>query len=108
MKNATASRERPLPSAEKEQAIPISDNDRRDIEELYTAFRSGNAKLISPDGASRALPGSLYSFLGELIGLLNEGKSVLIVQYHAKLTTMEAGKLLGRPRQVLVNMIDTG
>ena len=77
MKNATANHERPVPVAENERTVPISENDRRDIEELYTAFRRGNAKLISPDGESRSLPGSLYSFLAELIGLLNEGKSVI-------------------------------
>ena len=108
MKNATANRERPLPEAEKERTVPISEKDRRDIEELYTAFRRGNAKLISPDGESRSLPGSLYSFLVELIGLLNEGKSVMIVQNHAKLTTMEAANMLGVSRQFLVNLLEKG
>ena len=108
MKNATANHERPLPVAENERTVPISENDRRDIEELYTAFRRGNAKLISPDGESRSLPGSLYSFLAELIGLLNEGKSVMIVQNHAKLTTMEAANMLGMSRQFLVNLLEKG
>ena len=108
MKNATANRERPLPEAEKERTVPISEKDRRDIEELYTAFRRGNAKLISPDGESRSLPDSLYSFLVELIGVLNEGKSVMIVQNHAKLTTMEAANMLGVSRQFLVNLLEKG
>ena len=108
MKNATANHERPLPVAENERTVPVSENDRRDIEELYTAFRRGNAKLISPDGESRSLPGSLYSFLAELIGLLNEGKSVMLVQNHAKLTTMEAANMLGMSRQFLVNLLEKG
>lgn len=108
MKNATASRQRPLPGAEEERAVPISENDRKDIEALYKAFRRGNAKLISPDGESKSLPDSLYSFLVELIGSLNEGKSVMIVQNHAKLTTMEAANMLGMSRQFLVGLLEKG
>jgi excisionase family DNA binding protein len=107
MKNA-ASR-RPLPNAEKEQAVPISENDHKDIEQLYEAFRrGGNAKLISPKGESRLLPESLYLFLVELIGQLNEGKSVMIVQNQAKLTTMEGANMLGMSRQFLINLLEKG
>lgn len=108
MTKGTANRERPLPGTEEERMVPVSENDRQDIEELYTAFRRGNAKLIGPDGESKSLPGSLYSFLVELIGLLNEGKSVMIVQNHAKLTTMEAANMLGVSRQFLVNLLEKG
>lgn len=109
MKNATASPKLPLPSAEKEHAVPISENDRKDIEQLYEAFRrGGKAKLISPNGESRLLPESLYLFLVELIGQLNEGKSVMIVQNQAKLTTMEAANMLGVSRQFLVNLLEKG
>jgi excisionase family DNA binding protein len=54
------------------------------------------------------LPDSLYSFLVELIGLLNEGKSVMIVQNQATLTTIEAASLLGVSRQFLVNLLENG
>ncbi len=109
MKNAAAGDIRPLPDIpEKDRTVPISETDRNDIEELYRAFRRGNAKLLSPDGESRSLPGSLYSFLAELIGLLNEGKSLMIVQNHAKLTTMEAANMLGMSRQFLVNLLEKG
>jgi excisionase family DNA binding protein len=88
--------------------VPISDPDRKEIEQLYEAFRRGKAKLVSPSGEARLLPDSLHSFLVELIGLLNEGKSVMIVQGQAKLTTMEAATLLGVSRQFLVNMLEKG
>lgn len=107
MPNATAKPKSPLP-AEKDQRVPISDIDRKEIEQLYTAFRRGKAKLIGPSGEARLLPDSLYSFLVELIGLLNEGKSVMIVQNQAKLTTMEAASLLGVSRQFLVNLLEKG
>jgi excisionase family DNA binding protein len=93
---------------EDRRRVPISDPDRNEIEQLYDAFRRGKAKLIGPSGEARLLPDSLYSFLVELIGFLNEGKSVMIVQNQAKLTTIEAAALLGVSRQFLVNLLDKG
>ncbi len=108
MPNATARPKSPLHAEEKDQRGPISDTDRKEIEQLYAAFRRGKAKLVGPSGEARLLPDSLYSFLVELIGLLNEGKSVMIVQNQAKLTTMEAALLLGVSRQFLVNLLGKG
>lgn len=109
MNNATANREHPFSDAEKERvSIPISEGDRQDIEKLYNAIRRGRAKLVGPDGESRSLPDSLYLFLVELIGLLNERRSVMIVQDEAKLTTAEAANMLGVSRQFLVNLLAKG
>ena len=108
MPNATARPRSPLHAEEKDQRVPISDTDRKEIEQLYAALRRGKAKLVGPSGEARRLPDSLYSFLVELIGLLNEGKSVMIVQNQAKLTTMEAASLLGVSRQFLVNLLGKG
>jgi len=107
MPSATAKNKSPLHS-KKGQRVPISETDRKEIEQLYAAFRRGKAKLVGPSGEARLLPDSLYSFLVELIGLLNEGKSVMIVQNQAKLTTMEAASLLGVSRQFLVNLLEQG
>src|ERR1043166_9009603 len=108
MPSATDNRKKGPLQTEQDQRVPISDKDRREIEQLYDAFRRGKAKLVGPNGEARLLPNSLYSFLVELIGLLNEGKSVMIVQNQAKLTTMEAASLLGVSRQFLVNLLEKG
>jgi excisionase family DNA binding protein len=106
-KEATVREEAPLHTkgTESRQRVPISETDRKEIEELYEAFRRGKAKLVSPDGEAKVLPDSLYAFLLELIGLLNEGKSVYIVQNQAKLTTVEAAAMLGVSRQFLINLL---
>ena len=96
----------PTATEEDRQQFPISDPDRREIEQLYEALRRGKAKLVGPNGEALVLPDSLHSFLIQLIGLLNEGKSVMIVQNQAKLTTMEAAALLGVSRQFLVNLLE--
>ena len=86
--------------------VPLSSKDQRDIEDLYEAIRKGKAKLVGPDGEVKVLPVSLYSFLVELIGLLNAGQCVYIVQNEAKLTTVEAATMLGVSRQFLVNLLE--
>ncbi|HWB84931.1 MAG TPA: excisionase family DNA-binding protein [Bryobacteraceae bacterium] len=94
--------------AKQGRRAPIRDAEDKEIEQLYEAFRRGNAKLIDLRGEARHLPDSLSSFLVELIGLLNEGRSVMIVQNQAKLTTIEAASLLGVSRQFLVNLLEQG
>ena len=86
----------------------VSDGDRQEIEQLYEAMRRGKAKLVGATGEAQLLPDSLHSFLVELIGLLNEGKSVYIVQNQAKLTTVEAATMLGVSRQFLINVLERG
>ena len=108
MPKATAKHDSPLRPADMDQRVPVSDTDRSEIEQLYRALTRGKAKLVAPNGEARLLPDSLYSFLVELIGLLNEGKSVMIVQNQAKLTTMEAASILGVSRQFLVNLLEKG
>jgi excisionase family DNA binding protein len=108
MPTATDSKKKIPLQTEEDKRVPISEMDRKEIEQLYAAFRRGKAKLVGPSGEARLLPDSLYSFLVELIGLLNEGKSVMIVQNQAKLTTMEAASLLGVSRQFLVNLLEKG
>ena len=86
--------------------ISISEQDQRDIHDLYSKLRAAEAKLVGPDGRTQVLPGSLYSFLCQLLADLKDGKSVTILQSEATLTTVEAAKLLGVSRQFFVQEID--
>ena len=104
---ATAKHKSPLPSPEKDQQVAISQKDQQEVRQLYEAIRRGKAKLVGPNGEARPLPDSLYSFLVELIGLLNEGKSVYIIQNEAKLTTIEAAAMIGVSRQFLINLLES-
>ena|ERR1700683_1756778 len=88
--------------------LPISEQDQKDIEKLYGALRKGKAKLVGPDGESRPLPDSLHAFLVELIGALQQGKCVYILQNQARLTTAEAANMIGVSRQFLVNLLEAG
>lgn len=86
--------------------ISISEQDQRDIHDLYSKLRAAEAKLVGPDGKTQVLPGSLYSFLCQLLADLKDGNSVTILQSNATLTTVEAAKLLGVSRQFLVQEIE--
>jgi excisionase family DNA binding protein len=93
---------------EKTTPLSISEQDKKDIEKLYGALKKGKAKLIGPDGETRPLPESLYAFLIELIGALQQGKCVQILQSQARLTTAQAANMIGVSRQFLVNLLETG
>jgi excisionase family DNA binding protein len=86
--------------------ISISEQDQREIHDLYSKLRAAEAKLVGPDGKIQVLPGNLYSFLCQLLADLKDGKSVTILQTDATLTTVEAAKLLGVSRQFLIQEID--
>jgi len=88
--------------------LPISAQDQKDVEKLYGALKKGKAKLVGPDGESKPLPDSIYAFLVELIGALQQGKCVYILQNQARLTTAEAASMLGVSRQFLVNLLEAG
>ncbi len=92
----------------KASPVPISIQDQQDVEKLYGALRKGKAKLVGPDGESKPLPDSIYAFLVELIGALQQGKCVYILQNQARLTTAEAASMLGVSRQFLVNLLERG
>jgi excisionase family DNA binding protein len=86
-------------------AVPISDKDQREIQDIYTKIRTSEAKLVGPDGKAQVLPPSLYSFLCTLLGDLKDGYSVTILQPNVSLTTVEAAKLLGVSRTHLVSLL---
>src|SRR5450432_3215613 len=91
---------------ERQGALPLSDSDQQGVLQLYEAIRKGDAKLVGPNGEARPLPDSLYSFLVEVVSLLQQGKSIYIIQKHAKLTTIAAAAMLGVSRQFLVNLLE--
>ena len=86
--------------------LAISESDQKAIQDLYGKLARSQAKLVGPDGKSQRLPVSVYEFLVQLIGHLQEGKSVSIIQSEATLTTVEAANMLGVSRQFLVRLLN--
>ena len=86
--------------------VSISEQDQKDILDLYTKIRAAEAKLVGPDGKTQLLPTNLYSFLCQVLGDLKAGKSITILQSNAELTTIEAAKLLAISRQFLVQLLE--
>lgn len=88
--------------------LAVSEDDQRQVLELYQKIQRSRAKLVGPDGRTQNLPVSLYEFLVKLIGDLCEGQSVAIVQHDAQLTTVEAARMLGVSRQFLIGQLERG
>ena len=89
-------------------SIPVSEQDKHDILDIYEKLRTADAKLVGPDGKTEILPNNVYSFLCRLLGDLKAGNSVTILQSNAQLTTMDASKMLGVSRQFLVTLLEKG
>jgi excisionase family DNA binding protein len=89
-------------------AAEISERDRKDVEEIYEKIKRAEAKLVGPDGKTHLLPGNTYAFLCRLLAELMAGNSVTLLQSNARLTSMEASKLLGMSRQYLVQLLEQG
>ena len=97
-----------MPKITNATEISISNQDQREIHNLYAKLRAAEAKLVGSDGKSQVLPGNLYSFLCRLMADLKDGNSVTILQSDAALTTVEASRLLGVSRQFLILEIGRG
>ena len=95
-----------MTTKEQVAGVSISEQDQRDILDLYTKIRAAEAKLVGPDGKTQLLPTNLYSFLCQVLGDLKAGKSVTILQSNAELTTVEAAKLLAGSRQFVVQLLE--
>lgn len=91
---------------EKVAEVSISGQDRDEILDLYARIRAAEAKLAGFDGKTQQLPPSLHSFLSQVLGDLEAGKSVTILENNEALTTMEAARVLGVSRQFLVQLLE--
>jgi excisionase family DNA binding protein len=78
------------------------------VEQQYADFRSGDTRIITPDGAAQTLPPSLRQFFKVVSGQLVDSKSVTLVRGEATFTTAKAADLLGVSRQFLVNLLEKG
>lgn len=97
-----------MAAIEEKGGLPLSEQDRKDIETLYERIRTAEAKLVGPDGKTQKLPSNLYSFLCQMLGDLKAGKSITILQNGAELTTVEAAKMLAVSRQFLIQLLEQG
>ena len=87
-------------------AVPLSNKDQREIQDIHRKLRTADAKLVGPDGKTQVLPSTLYSFLCTLLADLKAGHSVTILQINRDFTTVEASKMLGVSRQFLSGLLE--
>lgn len=64
--------------------------------------------LAAPDERPIEVPESLYRALKDAVKILLDGSAVAISPLHRRLSTTEAGEILGVSRQFLTRLIDGG
>src|SRR5258708_29120429 len=89
-------------------ADEISPREQREIVDAYLKLREAEAKFLGPDGRAEILPNNLYSFLLLLMAELRAGNAVTILQSRHEFTTIEASRILGMSRQLLVRLLANG
>lgn len=94
------------------EVIQPSPADERALKQLVAAILAvptkGMSYLQGSDDRALPLPPSLYQALRDAAAILLSGDAVMISPLHRRLTTTEAGDLLGVSRQYLTRLIDRG
>jgi len=93
--------------AEQASGVSPSEAGPKDVLNLYTKIRGVEARLVGSDGEAQSLAPDLGSFLGRLLGDLEAGRPVTILQADAALTTVKAAKMLGVSRQFLIQLLES-
>ena len=91
------------------ETIVIPEAQVLQVEELYRLVKMGNATINGADGLHQLeLPDPLYRLLLRIVGHVAKGRLIAYVAGTQDLTTQQAANLLGMPRPLLLNLIDTG
>jgi len=90
------------------EAISIQPGDVLKLRALDRMLRSGQAQLLGPNGEMAALPAPLYGLLQNLVSVLQEGRSLVVMPEEKQLTTQQAGELLGMSRPYIIRLLDAG
>lgn len=102
----------PTKIASGRDVIQPIDADREALQELERVLSRVPANtrfcLAAPDEKPTEIPESLYRALKDAVRILLDGAAVVISPLQRRLSTTEAGEILGVSRQYLTRLIDRG
>ncbi len=88
-----------------------ADLEREQLRALATALRARDGaatRLVTPSGATHAIPEAVRALLALLVQELAEGNSVTVAPATKQLTTQQAAEVLGVSRPFLIKLLDEG
>lgn len=77
----------------------------RQIDEIFRAQHE--ARLVGPDGETRAIPASAFHALKLVVDGMARGQTMMLIPHGKELTTQEAADLLHVSRPHLVKLLET-
>ena len=98
----------PIDQSDIIQSVPEESQVLQALDSAFTASPELKPQLIGPDQAPLDVPPSLYAVLREAVQILLSGQAVAISSVERRVSTTEAGDLLGVSRQYLTRLIDRG
>jgi excisionase family DNA binding protein len=88
-------------------SIAVQESEKQQVTKLYRMLlRDGIPALLGPSGEKEDLTESVYKLLRDVLGKMQEGRSVAIVPLMEELTTQKAADILGLSRQFLVRLLE--
>lgn len=90
------------------EIIPIPTQDSASLRDVGRVLRSGPTKVVGPKGEVAVLPDSLHELLRGIVKGMSSGQSLVLMSEEKKLTTQQAGELLGMSRPYLIRLLDAG
>jgi excisionase family DNA binding protein len=88
-------------------SIAVQESEKQQVAKLYRMLlHDGIPALLGPSGEKEDLTESVYKLLRDVLGKMQEGKSVAIVPLMEELTTQKAADILGLSRQFLVRLLE--
>ena len=78
-----------------QEPITLPATERAQVRDLDQMLKSGAPELVSASGERLAVPPTVYEVLKKVVGLMAEGKAVMLSQDNRVLTTQRAADLLG-------------
>lgn len=67
-----------------------------------------HCELVGPNGASIAIPDSVFYVLARVVEVLERGDAITVVPVEKEITTQQAADILNVSRQYLVRLLDEG
>lgn len=92
------------------ESVLIPDREKEAIAQLkqILSLESSQLRLVTSNGEEIAIPESVYTVIGQVVGVMASGQAISLVPHNRELTTQQAADILNVSRPFLVKLLENG